>query len=213
MKALRTLIFGCCMLCSLFSYSQDSLIRKSTVDTSVKIKIDSARIFRHNPKIATRRSAILPGWGQAYNREYWKIPIVWGALGTAAGVWIYNHTWYKRTKFAFELVADTQTARYNEIDPKLFSSRTSQPFDAWYLQQLRNDFRRNRDLSLLYFAGLWILNIVDATVFAHLKEFDVSNDLSLHLKPAINPTNRSAGFSLALKVKSPDSKKVLLNTR
>lgn len=211
MKATRILIFVLCCFLYRYATAQDTANRKLSADSvaPVKLKIDTARIHHHNPKIATRRSAIIPGWGQAYNREYWKIPIVWGALGTAAGIWVYNNTWYKRTKNAFEIVLDTQYARYGEIDARLFSKTTGQPFDAWYLQQLRNDFRRNRDISLLYFVGLWVLNIVDATVFAHLKEFDVSNDLSLRLKPALNTTNRTAGFSLSLHVKPPNSKPLL----
>lgn len=205
MKAKGLLIFLLCC-CSLYSFSQDTLIRKSTAD-SAKIKIDTAKIKHHDPRIATRRSAILPGWGQVYNREYWKVPIVWGALGTAAGIWVYNNTWYKRTKFAFELVVDTITSRYGEIHPKLISTRTGQPLDAYSLQLYRNEFRKNRDYSLLYFLGIWALNVADATVFAHLKEFDVSNDLSLKLKPNLNPFNKSAGFSLSLSAKDANSKK------
>ncbi len=214
MKAIRILIFILCCVCSYYSYSQDSLVRKSAKDSGVSLKIDTSRIKHHNPKIATRRSLILPGWGQAYNKEYWKIPIVWGALGTAAGFWIYNNKWYRKTRFAFELVVDTVTGRYNEIDPKLIDSRSGLPFTASTLQFYRNDFRKNRDYSLLYFIVLWGLNVADATVFAHLKEFDVSNDLSLRVKPNLNPLNRSAGFSLSLTAKPPNSsKKVFFEAR
>ena len=210
MKVLSLLIFlFCCSFC--FSQSKtlpanDTIIRVNKND-SAKIKLDTSRIKHHDPKIATRRSAILPGWGQIYNREYWKVPIVWGALGTAAGVWIYNNTWYKRTKLAFELVVDTNTSRYNEINSKLINQRTGQPFDAYTLQLYRNTFRRDRDYSLLYFLGIWALNVADATVFAHLKEFDVSNDLSLKFRPNLNPFNKSAGFSLALSAKEKNTAK------
>lgn len=214
MKAIRILIFILCCNCSLYSYSQDSVLRKQNKDSAVAIKLDTARIKHHDPRIATRRSLILPGWGQAYNREYWKVPVVWAALGTAAGFWIYNNTWYKRTRFAFELVADTNTARYNEIHPKLFSTRTGLPLDAYSLQLYRNEFRKNRDYSLLYFIVIWGLNVADATVFGHLKEFDVSDDLSLKVKPDLNPFNRSAGFSLSLTAKpSNSSKKVFFEAR
>jgi hypothetical protein len=202
MKAIRIFIFLFCTCCSLHSFSQDTLIRKPIPDTS-KITLDTARIKHHDPKIATRRSLILPGWGQAYNREYWKIPVVWGALGTCIGFWIYNNTWYHKTKFAYSLVVDTLTSRYGEIDRKLIRPSTGLPLDALSLQTYRNEFRKNRDYSLLYFAGAWALNVADATVFAHLKEFDVSDDLSLKVRPNLNPFNRSAGFSLALSVKQP----------
>jgi hypothetical protein len=202
MKAIRIFIFLFCTCCSLHLFSQDTLIRKPIPDTS-KITLDTARIKHHDPKIATRRSLILPGWGQAYNREYWKIPVVWGALGTCIGFWVYNNTWYHKTKFAYSLVVDTLTSRYGEIDRKLIRPSTGQPLDALSLQAYRNEFRKNRDYSLLYFAGAWALNVADATVFAHLKEFDVSDDLSLKVRPNLNPFNRSAGFSLALSVKQP----------
>jgi hypothetical protein len=155
---------------------------------------------------------ILPGWGQAYNREYWKIPIVWGALGTAAGFWVYNNTWYKRTRFAFTLVVDTLRDRYNEIDDRLMYNDTT-PLTAQSLQFYRNTFRRDRDYSLLYFLAIWALNIADATVFAHLKEFDVSDDLSLKVVPAFDPVRRSTGFSLSLNVKQPVKKKHYFDTR
>jgi hypothetical protein len=212
MKAFRSsiLILLCC--CSIGVFSQDSLSTRLLGDTNA-ITIDTNRIRKHSPRVATKRSLILPGWGQAYNREYWKIPIVWGALGTAAGFWIHNNTWYKRTRFAFTLVVDTNTARYGEIHPKLISERTGKPLDAQSLQFYRNQFRKNRDYSLLYFFALWALNVADATVFAHLKEFDVSDDLSLRVMPDFDPVKKSTGFSLSLNVKKPLKKKNYFDTR
>ena len=172
---------------------QDTAVVVARPDTTVVKK-------KHIPRIATRRSLILPGWGQAYNREYWKIPIIWGALGTTAGIWIYNNTWYHRTRDAFNLVFDNDTANYNKIHPKLIRPN-GEPLDANSLQNYRNQFRRDRDYSLLWFLATWVLNAVDATVFAHLRNFDVSDDLSLKIKPNLNPTTRSAGFTLALNFK------------
>lgn len=169
-----------------------------TKDTGIVIKNnDTVKVVpKHNPRTATLRSLIIPGWGQAYNREYWKIPIVYGALGTAAGFFIYNNTWYKRTKRAFEIRINADTANYGSIHPIL------QPLSAQSLQIYRNSFRRDRDYSALYFILLWGLNIADATVFGHLKDFDVSEDLSLRISPVIR-SNGNAGFSLVLGLKSP----------
>jgi hypothetical protein len=124
----------------------------------------------------------LPGWGQAYNREYWKIPIVYGALGTVAGFYIYNNSWYKKTKKAFEIRVSEDTANFKLIDPRL------EPLSAQSLQVYRNAFRRDRDYSALYFIITWGLNIVDATVFGHLKDFSVSEDLSLKVHPVLDQT-------------------------
>lgn len=177
--------------------TKDTLQRVIGKDT-VKI------VPKHDPKKATIRSAILPGWGQAYNREYWKIPIVYGALGVPAGFYIYNNTWYKRTKRAYEIRITQDSANFPSINQKL------EPLDAESLRFYRNTFRRDRDYSVLYFFVAWALNVVDATVFGHLKDFDVSPDLSLKIKPAFNPiaARSSTGLSLVLAVKSPSKSHV-----
>lgn len=195
MKGLRiSILLLCCVPC-IYSFGQDSIINKPVADTAVIIKADTVKFKKHSPKIATRRSLILPGWGQAYNREYWKIPVVWGAIGTCAGIWIYNNTWYKRTRSAYVIIRDTLIGQYGEIHPRLNG------LDANSLQNYRNIFRRDRDYSLLYFIAAWALNVADATVFAHLKNFDVSDDLSLKIKPDYNPLTRSGGFTLAFNFK------------
>src|SRR5215213_9820775 len=78
-------------------------------DTTGKniLAADTALVKKHNPKIATFRSAVLPGWGQAYNKKYWKIPIVYGALGTTAAVFFYNLKTYKDLKQAYIYISDT----------------------------------------------------------------------------------------------------------
>lgn len=165
-----------------------------TKDTGLVVKNgDTIKIVpAHDPKKATLRSLILPGWGQAYNREYWKIPIVYAALGTVAGFYIYNNTWYKRTRDAFDIrVNRNTTADTALIHPSL------QPLSAQSLQLYRNSFRRDRDYSALYFIVAWGLNIADATVFGHLKDFNVSEDLTLKVNPVFK-TNGNAGLSLVL---------------
>lgn len=177
-----------------------------TKDTAIKIiKGDTLKIVpKHNPGKATLRSLMVPGWGQAYNREYWKIPIVYGALGTVAGIFIYNNTWYKRSRFAY----DVRVNRNNTADTALIFPRL-QVYSASNLQTLRNAFRRDRDYSALWFIITWGLNIVDATVFGHLKDFDVSEDLSLKLKPVIQQ-NGNKGFSLVLGYKPPGKRTLLI---
>ena len=172
-----------------------------TKDTGIQVvKGDTIKtVTAHDPKKATLRSLILPGWGQAYNREYWKIPIVYGALGTVAGFYIYNNSWYKKTKKAFEIRVSEDTANFKLIDPRL------EPLSAQSLQVYRNAFRRDRDYSALYFIITWGLNIVDATVFGHLKDFNVSDDLSFKVHPVFR-SNGNAGVSLVLGYKSPSKR-------
>ena len=170
-----------------------------TKDTGITIiKKDTIKtVSKHNPGTATLRSLILPGWGQAYNREYWKIPIVYGAVGTMAGFWIFNNMWYKRTKDAYDIRVNRPQDSL-QINPKL------QPLSTSSLQFYRNAYRRDRDYSTLYFILTWALNIVDATVFGHLKEFDVSEDLSLKINPVMNQNWK--GLGLVLGFKSPAHK-------
>src|SRR6478672_211544 len=77
-----------------------------TKDTGIVIKNNDTikTVSKHNPRTATLRSLILPGWGQAYNREYWKIPIVYGALAIPVSLYIYNNNYYQMTKFAYNAV-------------------------------------------------------------------------------------------------------------
>ncbi len=169
-----------------------------TKDTSlVIVKGDTVKIIpKHDPRKATLRSLILPGWGQAYNKRYWEIPLVYGALGITGAIYLYNDKWYKRTRDAY----DIRVNRNNTADTALINARLV-PLSPNSLQVYRNSFRRDRDYSALWFIIFWGLNVLDATVFAHLKEFDVSEDLSLRVNPVIN-RNGSKGIGLALGFKS-----------
>src|SRR5471030_2174668 len=151
---------------SLFSPKKDSARAKT--DTSGIITIKKDTVPKHNPRIATRRSAIIPGWGQAYNKEYWKIPIVYGILAIPVGFYFYNNSYYKKTKFAFEArfnESQGDTSGVSSIDPELVNLSLSS------LQNYRNAFRRDRDYSVFWFLVAWGLQVADATVFAHLKQF------------------------------------------
>ncbi len=178
----------------------DSVIAIAVQTDTITTKIDTTRakkdtVERHSPRKATLRSALIPGWGQAYNKEYWKIPLVYAAVGIPAGFVIYNNTWYKRTKKAYEIRVNKDTASFPSIDPKL------KDLSAESLQFYRNTFRRDRDYSILYTLLAWGLNVADATVFAHLKDFDVSDDLSFKIKPGYSPLANTKGISLVLAFK------------
>ncbi|MBI3138816.1 MAG: hypothetical protein HYZ15_09550 [Sphingobacteriales bacterium] len=176
----------------------DSLpvVSKKTVTGSNRY--DSA-IKAHSPRKAAIRSAILPGLGQIYNKKYWKLPIVYGALGTCSGIFFYNLKNYKDTRFAYRVKYNMQ---YNGTDTALFTQIRDnlKPLDIESLKYYRNSFRRDIDYSALFFILLWGLNVVDATVDAHLKSFDVSPDLSLRFKPGYNEIARTSGLTLVLKI-------------
>jgi hypothetical protein len=167
---------------------------------------DSTKIFSMDPKIghaskqfsprtATIRSAIIPGWGQLYNHKYWKIPLVYAALGTTAGIFFYNLKTYKQFRVAYrQSVQDSGLINDPAIEPDLrFYSQAS-------LLANRNLFRQNIDYSVLFFVLFWGLNVVDATVDAHLKSFDVSDDISLELKPGYSDMANTNGISLVMNI-------------
>jgi len=176
MRLLLQLLFaGSFLTCQCQLTAEDSL------------KKDESRL--HSPRKAAAFSAILPGAGQVYNKKYWKVPIVYAGLGTA-GYFIYtNNQSYRlyRNALVAELDTDPTTANLTEYD-------TSQ------LDQLQETYHRWRDLSIFAFAGIYILQIIDATVDAHLFYFDVSEDLSLAILPSfpISIQNKG-GLSLVLK--------------
>lgn len=198
------------LLCSCpFCFAQqkeDTVIVRNDSIVPVKKKPESAGIAAdtvpkkkvHSPRKAAIRSAILPGWGQAYNRKYWKMPIVYGALGTTAYVFNFNLTQYRRIGKAYSILITKDTARYKEVDDDL------QPFLAQNassaLRNYRNEYRRNIDYSVLVFLLFWGLNVVDATVDAHLRGFDVGEDLSLKIKPGYNPGTNTTGLSLVFDI-------------
>lgn len=145
-------------------YSQqtgDLLIAKDT--TQLKLTpIDPLR-----PTKAAFYSAILPGLGQAYNKKYWKIPIVYGALGASMYFYLDNNKKYHSVRDAYKRrLAGFTDDQYDYLD------------DARLIQAQRF-YQRNRDLSLLVTIGFYVLNIVDANVDAHLMQFNVNDNLSV----------------------------------
>jgi hypothetical protein len=159
------------------------------------LKQDTVGKKKFKPSTATIRSALIPGWGQAYNKKYWKIPIIYGALGTTAGIFFYNLKTYKALRKAYLYRLDSDTSNDRLIDPR-FSVLSNESIRSY-----RNEFRQNLDYSVLFFILFWGLNIVDATVDAHLKAFDVSNDLSLRIKPSYNPIGNTSGLTFIFSLK------------
>jgi hypothetical protein len=163
-----------------------------------KVPVADSSRKKHSPRTASIRSAILPGWGQAYNRKYWKIPIVYTALGINYAIFNYNLKEYKKVRFAYFTLLNRDTANYKNIDRELQVFVNN--YDVNSLQNYRNEFRKNIDYSVLFFLFFWGLNVVDATVDAHLKEFDISNDLSLKIKPSINALPNTLGLSFVFTI-------------
>lgn len=186
----------------------DTIKTKQQADTAT---INKKPTLKHDPKKATRRSLILPGWGQAYNKEYWKIPIVYGALSIPTITFFYNNTVYKETKFAYDARVKAAMVGATNADSTDFFSLQPIYKTAGLnaIQSVRNASRRDRDYSILWFLVVWGLNVADATVFGHLKNFEVSKDLSMNIKPDFNFATRSPSISLTLSLKSTTKKAIV----
>jgi Family of unknown function (DUF5683) len=152
---------------------------------------------------AALRSAIIPGWGQAYNKKYWKMPIVYGALAIPVFTFRYNKEWYDKTREAYQIryhndtITVTPPLNEDGIDPRL------KPLSTESLRLYRNSFRQGMDFSILAFIAVWGLQIVDAAVDGHLKSFNINDDLSMKVRPYISP-GRSSGVNMVFTLR--DSK-------
>ena len=156
-------------------------------------------------KKATTLACICPGAGQIYNKSYWKVPFVVGGFATMIYCIDWNNRGFQRFKKAYNLLADYENNpdKYPDGPTDEFHGR----YSADYIRNLRNNYRRNRDLCIILTAGLYILQIVDAHVDAHLKDYDISDDLSMNLEPLVDYTfvptqggNRPVfGFNMSIK--------------
>jgi hypothetical protein len=207
---IKVLLAICCIVAApVLSLAQekDTLIVKDTTGTVVapkpvqktELKSDSSTKRTFSPRKAALYSAVLPGLGQIYNKKYWKVPIVYAAVGIPIYLFFDNKRWYDRTRYAISVVsssnfpnnADSIEAVHSQLRSLVDHKRT----DA--LLNYRNEFRKDMDYSILFTLLFWGLNIIDATVDAHLKGFNVSDNLSLKIKPVI-PSPQSVGVALVL---------------
>lgn len=141
------------------------------------------------PSKAAFYSAILPGLGQAYNKKYWKIPIVYGAIGTSMYFYFDNNKKYHQYRDAYK----RRLAGYNDD--------AYQYLDNQRLIEAQRFYQRNRDLSLLVTAAFYVLNIVDANVDAHLMQFNVSDKLTLSPDVYQNQIDYKPNLGLTLQMK------------
>lgn len=183
------LVIICCFICAL-SFAQEgsdstkveieNLPDTKVLKTNKKSKKEKAVIIDSTvlkqvkeydplaPSKAAFYSAILPGLGQAYNKKYWKIPIVYAAIGTGVYFYLDNNKQYNRVRDAYK----RRLAGFSDDE---FQNRLTD--DG--LREAQKGYRRNKELSLLVTFGLYALNIIDANVDAHLLQYNISNDLSV----------------------------------
>ena len=179
----------------------------NVVDTTA-IKIDSAALksIKKNkiiPRVSTLHSLMIPGWGQINNRQYWKLPLVAGAFVTLGLIANYNHVRYMKYRDYYYIVSPhTEDPSY--VPPSTvavpYEDGVIRDLDVNQLKRLNDGFRRNRDYTFIGIAVAWAFNVVDANVSAHLKTFDVSDDISLKIKPnfEFDPISKGMFSSVSL---------------
>lgn len=186
MKLLLPLQHALFLTCLLFTFNlcvqsqQQNPIPPSSIQSTLKSDTTKKRSIASK---AALRSAILPGLGQAYNKKYWKIPIVYGVIAIPVSLYSYNRKWYNLTRNAYTIRSNQDSANFDKIAPELL------PLSNEALRLYRNDFRKNMDFSILGILLTWGLNVVDATVDGHLRGFDISDEVSMKLIPKISTGN------------------------
>ncbi|SKB47601.1 DUF5683 domain-containing protein [Maribacter arcticus] len=169
------------------------------IKDSVSFKKSKKEFNPLAPSKAAFYSAILPGMGQIYNKRYWKAPIAWGLIGGSIYMYTWNNDNYKsfRTAFKRRQAGFTDDEFYdlnNGIIPSL---------DVDDLEYQQERFQSDRDLWLVVAIGMYALNIVDANVDAHLKQFNIDDDLSIDFEPYFdfNQVTNSPNYGMALIIK------------
>tara|TARA_B100001167_G_scaffold191175_1_gene161561 strand:+ start:9695 stop:10288 length:594 start_codon:yes stop_codon:yes gene_type:complete len=127
------------------------------------------------PSRAAFYAAVLPGLGQAYNGDYWKIPLVYGAIGTGVGIAIYNQDLFQTYRTAYKDRIAGRIDEFTEIDEE---GNINQIFTEDQLIRAQDFYRRNKELSILITAGIYVLQILEANVDAHLSQYDIEDRLS-----------------------------------
>ena len=138
---------------------------------------DTLKKKKHSPRLAMLMSAVIPGSGQAYNKKYWKIPVVYAGLGVLGYFAYRNGNYYKSFKSAY-----TELYNSNNRDSTIYLYGVDYTLNG--LDAGKNYYRRYRDMYSIFTVGFYLLNIIDANVDANLYDFDISDDISLRISPA-----------------------------
>lgn len=176
------------LLFSIFGVQSGGFAQETSTPESIK---SSVKNEVHSPKKAAWMSAALPGLGQAYNKKYWKIPIIYSGFAAFGYLGVRNNNLYHKYRDAYLSRLDTNA-----------SNDLMLQYTTENLRYIKNIYWKDRDLTIILAAAFYILNIIDATVDAHLFYFDINKDLSLKIMPnveirdySISSPNSNIGLS------------------
>ncbi|MBI9065814.1 MAG: hypothetical protein JEZ09_00900 [Salinivirgaceae bacterium] len=163
-------IFMCC-----FSFSSNA-----QVGSEYKTTPDSTFLLSHSPHKATFLSACVPGLGQIYNEKYWKVPIIYAGFTGLIYYANYTNFTYNKYKDAYDIRLKIDAGNTELVD--------EYDLPAANLKRLKDNWRRYRDLNLISIGLLYVMQMLDANVDAHLFDYDISEDLSMRFEPSFLQT-------------------------
>ena len=207
---------------SIISLEQDDKVAQkikeleSPVDTAM-ISLKSDSILNEKEKKPVKRwipdsnkslwmAMVLPGAGQIYNRKYWKLPIIYGGFVGCAYALTWNTKMYNDYSQAYQdIMSDNpNNDSYKDFIPPYVDIESNLEYYQNTFKNAKDIYRRQRDLSIFAFIGVYLLSVIDAYVDAELSDFDISKDLSLKLEPTLfNDVlrNRPQGIGLQCNIK------------
>ncbi len=187
----RILILLCISILINTSVKSQNIDLKDSLITEIQTNKRNLDLIDTKYRKAPILSAILPGLGQIYNKQYWKLPVIYGGYLIIFHYVKFNNNMYKEFRSALIAEIDGDDMTINPF-PNFTESSLERNMEYW---------RRNRDLLLIFTGVYYLLNIVDAHVFSHLNHFDIGNNISLNLSPKIDRIfnyNNFYGFGLKL---------------
>lgn len=203
---IRKEIFHKIFLLALLLCASPVIWGQKALNDSLQIAQSNAKVHphaktMHSPRKASIYSALLPGLGQAYNKKYWKIPLIYAGFG-ALGYFIHwNNNNYQTIKIAYNDFTDSDpsTNSYVDLDGAQYYNLNKEPDITNFKKALvkqQDYYRRNRDLLIISTIAFYGLNIIDASVDAHFFDFDISDDLSLNWQPTVSPYHQQAIYGI-----------------
>jgi hypothetical protein len=181
-----------------FIYHISAFAQRDTVILSAAAR-DTVNLtsyaIRYSPKKALLYAAVLPGLGQVYTKKYWKLPLVYGGIGATAYAINFYQEGYQKYRGELFYNLENGLSSPSAINPNV-------RFTTAQLRTLTDRFRRERDFMIVIMMGVYVLQMIDAHVDAHLKEFDLNPNLQVRVEPSFSNemlTGRMGGFSLKLR--------------
>ncbi|MFZ4399820.1 MAG: DUF5683 domain-containing protein [Bacteroidales bacterium] len=147
-------------------------------------KTDSLTVQLHSPRKASLYSMVLPGMGQVYNHQFWKVPVLYAGIATLAYFFVFNTERYHNYRTEYLARVNNDSTNFNS-SYALYSDNT--------ILLLKDYYQRNLEFTYIVAGLVYIFNIIDASVYAHLFTFDVGSDLSLRIDPLLNNNSLRLG--------------------